>query len=131
MQRKKKIIANRAVSDINRFQGNRLDPLNIGPDDLFDKTRKVLSELPEENRESLRDQILRGLRKAGVNIASALLMLGVLARTPDDLTPPDIGMLLRYVRLNTPEALKAVAGPLAQLLSPEATPSLQLPRKAA
>ena len=131
MQRSKRAIANKAASDINRSQGNIFDPLILEPNDLCNKTQKALLALPEENRKSLRDKLLTGLRKASVNIASALLMLGIPARTPDELTPSDMGKLLRYVRINMPEVVKALAEPLAELLSGEAKPGLQKSRMAA
>jgi len=120
MQRRNRVIRNRAASDINRFQDHPLGPLTLGPDDLRNETQKALSALSEADRESLRDELLTRLREAGVNLASALMLLGIPARTPDDLSPSDMGMLLRYVRINTPEEIKALAKPLARLLSRDA-----------
>lgn len=131
MQRRKRVIANKAASDIKHFRGHPFDPLTLQPDDLCNKTQKALSALPEENRESLRDELLTGLTKAGINIASALMLLGIPARTPDDLSPSDMGKLMRYVRINMPEVIKALAEPLARLLSRAAKPDLEKIREAA
>ena len=124
MHRKNRVITHKAASDIKRFRAHTLDPLTLEPNDLCDRTRDALSTLAEEDRKPRRDEILAGLRQAGVNIASALLLLGIPARTTDELTPSDVGKLLRYVRINVPVAMQALSGPLAQLLCRSAEPAL-------
>ena len=47
----------------------------------------------------------------------ALFMLGIVASSLDDLTPCDVGKLLRYARINTPAIVTALAGPLTELLA--------------
>jgi hypothetical protein len=120
MQRRKKALARLAASHVTRSQSQTLDPTTLEPNDLFNKTQKALSMLSEGSRETLGDELLLGLKQAGVNIASALMVLGIPARTSDELTPSDIGKLLRYVRINAPKAIESLAVPLTQLLSPSA-----------
>jgi hypothetical protein len=90
------------------------------PERLRDRVFKALNKLSTEERASVRDRILSDLRKDGVNIRSALVALGIPAVTPDDLSPSDMAKLVRYVRINRPEALKALGGSLGELISPEA-----------
>jgi hypothetical protein len=93
------------------------DLTRIEPDILRDKVYKALSILPAENQALMHDRMLTGLRNAGVRVGSCLLILGIPAKTADELTPIEMAKLVRYVRLNQPEAIKAVAGTLAELLT--------------
>lgn len=90
------------------------------PEWLRDRVFKALNKLSTQERASVRDTILLDLRKVGVNISSGLVKLGIPAKTPDDLSPSDIAKLVRYVRINTPEALMALSESLGELISPEA-----------
>ena len=89
------------------------------PEWLRDRVFKALNKLPTQERASVRDKILLDLRKVGVNISSGLMKLGIPAKTPDDLSPSDIAKLVRYVRINSPEAIKAISGTLDELIAPE------------
>jgi hypothetical protein len=89
----------------------------IEPDSLRDKVHNALSVLPPEDRDLMRDRLLAVLRKVGVHIGSCLLILGIPARTTDDLTPLEISKLVRYVRINQSEAFKAVAGTVGELFA--------------
>ena len=90
------------------------------PEWLRDTVFNALNKLSTEECASLRDTILSDLGKVGVNIRSALVKLGIPAKTPDDLSPSDIAKLVRYVRINSPEAIKAIGGTLDELIAPEA-----------
>jgi hypothetical protein len=98
-----------------------LEPLpdltRIEPDSLRDKVHKALSTLPQENQALMRERLLAGLRKAGVHVGPCLLILGVPAKTADELTSLEIAKLVRYIRMNHPEAIRAVADTLAELLT--------------
>ncbi len=96
------------------------DLADCNPEWLRDRVFNALSRLSADKRESMRDRILSDLRKAGVNIASGLVKLGIPARTPDELSPSDIAKLVRYVRINTPGAMNVLDGTLTELIAPEA-----------
>ena len=102
-------------------QTTRLGPdlANCSPEWLRDRVLAALKRLSREERESLRDRVLSDLKKAGVNIASGLFKLGILAMTPDELTPSDIAKLVRYVRINTPGAMGILGGTLNELIARE------------
>jgi hypothetical protein len=87
------------------------------PNVLSDQVRRALFRLAPDDFASVRDQVLAGLEEAGVNIGAALFVLGILARTTAELTPSDLASLIRFVRLNSPQAMRAVASPLAQLVA--------------
>ena len=90
---------------------------SVEPDYLRDQVCRALSSISESERSDYRSKLLAELRKAGLRLRQTLLMLGVSARTADDLTAPEIAALIRYVRLTEPKTLSAVAEPLTELLS--------------
>lgn len=90
------------------------------PDMLRDSVRKGLSELSEEDRLLVYARLLTTLNKAGVNLGQLLLVLGIPARTPEELTAPEIATLVRYVRLNVPTAMAALATVLSEFVTTNA-----------
>lgn len=93
------------------------DLTDCSPEWLRDRVFDALNGLSEEERASVRDRILSDLRKAGVNIMSGLMTLGIPARMPDELSPSDIAKLVRYVRINMPGPIKALSGTLTELIA--------------
>ena len=102
-----------------RERGIRLieDPTNLEPDALGESVRKALSALTDDELASWRDQLLSGLRKAGMNLEACRFLIGISEDSIDNLTPSGIAHLIRYVRLNLPDAMKVVAGRLGELLT--------------
>lgn len=94
-----------------------LDLAVIEPDLLRVSVREVLSRLPEEERLAVHVTLLAELNGAGVNIGQHLLLLGIPARSTDELTAAEIATLIRYVRINEPKALAALTPALGGLLS--------------
>lgn len=100
-----------------RFSQQPQDPAQIEPNSLRDKVYTALSGLSFEDRAATRDQLLRSLKEFGVNVSEGLLMLGIPARTADDLTPFDVAKLIRYLRINAPKAIEAISSQLMRLIS--------------
>jgi hypothetical protein len=96
------------------------DLADCSPEWLRDRVFNALNRLSTHEHQRVRDRILSDLRKAGVNIMSGLVMLGIPASMPDELSSSDIAKLVRYVRINMPGAMKVVSGTLAELIAPEA-----------
>jgi len=90
------------------------------PDMLRESVRKGLSQLSAEERPNVYDRLLTALKRAGVNIGQHLLLLGIPARTAEELTAPEIATLVRYVRINEPRAMAALATVLSELLTTNA-----------
>lgn len=97
--------------------GWTVELVDVEPDSLSEAVRAALSSLPEDQRSSVRSRLLTELKKAGLRVRESLLLLGVSARTTDELTAPEIAALIRYVRLTKPNLMKAVAEPLSELLA--------------
>ncbi|HSB11539.1 MAG TPA: hypothetical protein VLM38_18770 [Blastocatellia bacterium] len=93
------------------------DPLTAEPNVLRDRVCKALSLLAEDERSGVRDRILVDLTRAGLNIGQCLLLLGIPARTADELTAPEMATLIRYVRINEPKAMTALVPVLSEMLT--------------
>ena len=48
------------------------------------------------------------LRKAGLNMRAYLVPLGIPGRSPEDLTPTEVAHLIRFLKLNAPQAMPAI-----------------------
>jgi hypothetical protein len=88
----------------------------IPPDELRDRVRAALLRLGSGERVEIRDQLLTQLHRAGVNIGNCLFSLGIMAETPSELTPSDLAYLIRYIRINSPQKIRAVVRLLDTLL---------------
>jgi hypothetical protein len=94
-----------------------VDPTNLEPDALRDSVRDALSALAADELASWRNHLLSGLRKAGMNLEACRFLIGISGDSTDNLSPSGIAHLIRYVRLNLPEAMKVVAERLGKLLT--------------
>ncbi len=106
------------ISDQRSQQGVELAAAE--PDMLRDSVQRGLSQLSEEDRPHVYARLLTTLNKAGVNLGQLLLVLGIPARTPAELTAPEIATLVRYVRLNEPTAMVALATVLSEFVTTNA-----------
>lgn len=103
--------------------------LTIEPNQLRDRIYQAFSNLPVDQRAVINDKLIVGLEQFGVNVSSGLLILGIPAQTSDDLTPSDVAKLMRYLRINAPQALEAIASQLRELMATE-TAIQRLPKAA-
>jgi len=78
---------------------------------------KAISRLPLNERVPVYRKLISELEKAGINVGSRLFLLGIPAAIPEELTPNDVGKLLRSVYLSEPQAITAISETLSQVLS--------------
>jgi hypothetical protein len=83
---------------------------------LRNSVYKALSEVSLHERVRLYKELIGDLKKAGINVGSRLFLLGISARIPEELTPSDIGKLMRSIYSNEPEVL-AASPTLSEILS--------------
>src|SRR5262245_18706628 len=75
---------------------------------LRSAVRQALSQLPAEEQRATQDSLLAALSGAGINIGHHLLVLGIPARSAEELTAPEMAALIRYVRINEPQGMDAL-----------------------
>jgi hypothetical protein len=78
---------------------------------------RALSRVSLQERVLLYKKLIGDLEKVGINVGSRLFLLGITARTLQELTPNDIGKLIRSVYLNEPRAFAAISPTLTEILS--------------
>jgi hypothetical protein len=65
-----------------------------------------------------RDGFIRTLeaemRRTGLNMRAYLIPLGIPGRSPEDLTPTEIAHMMRFLKLNVPQAMPAIERSLAR-----------------
>jgi hypothetical protein len=96
----------------------------LEPDDLRNQVQRAFTRLCEADSKILRQRLLSGLAEAGIHIGASLFMLGIPASSLDELTPSDMGKLLRYTRINSPAVIEALAEPLSDLFVVKREPTL-------
>jgi hypothetical protein len=86
------------------------------PEWLRERIFSALSELSYDERNEAQYEILYHLMNAGVSIGLSLFTLGIPAATPDQLSPSDLAKLVRFIRINKPEVIKAIEASLKELI---------------
>lgn len=94
-----------------------VDLKSVDPDSLRTRLLKVLLAIAPDEQAAVRDRLLAGLAQAGVNISLSLLLLGIPAKTPRELTAADIATLIRFVQINSPQALPLITAQVTELLA--------------
>lgn len=94
-----------------------VDLKSVDPDSLHARLLKVLLALAPDERAAVRDRLLDGLAQAGVSISLSLFLLGIPAKRPRELTAADLATLIRFVRINSPQALPLIAAQVTELLA--------------
>jgi hypothetical protein len=93
-----------------------VDPAVMDPDALRNRLLQAFSILRSDESQSLRDDLLGGFTRTGIDVGATLLLIGCPAEAPDNVTPPELAHLVRFVRINRPAALAAVSVPLTKLM---------------
>lgn len=116
----KQTVKRHSGARIKRRPGlTRVQPLDLAtyePNDLRDRVFRALSELAADDGAAARDHILDALRQGGVDLANCLLLLGIIARSPEEMTPLEVAKLVRYVRINSPLALSLLGDEIVRLI---------------
>ena len=119
MKHKTKTSHEKSWAQLEPDTSQKVDPVISDPDELRDRVRNALSKLCVEERIAVRDQLLAQLHQAGVHLGNVLFALGIAAEMPSALMPSDVAYLIRYVRINSPDKIRAVAGLLTKLMAPD------------
>jgi hypothetical protein len=89
-------------------QTARMGVDGLGPDELKNTIRDGLVEMNMSEREAFFETLEGEMRLFGLDVRKYLVPLGIPGRSPEDLTPTEIGHLVRYLKINVPKAMPAV-----------------------
>ena len=107
------------VNEAKNGHAESSDPAKMDPNFMRDAVRSALLSLPLDERARARDRILSSLRKAGLDLGTLLILLGINVKLADELTPSDLAHLIRYLRLTSAAKLDAVKPEIVGLLGVE------------
>ena len=81
---------------------------HLDADELKDSVREMLILMEALERKLFIKSLEYELFRSGLSIGAYLIPLGISARDAEDLTPNEIGHLIRFFRMNVPKAMAAV-----------------------
>ena len=81
---------------------------SVDPDDLKLLVSDGLTAMTTAERESFILALERELRAAHLSMRLYLFPLGISANSPQDLTPGDVGHLIRFLKISVPRATGVV-----------------------
>src|ERR1700694_2836286 len=99
-------IQTRGVQSINRTSTSAM--VSVDADDLKQLVRDGLASMTTADRETFILALERALRSANLSMRTYLIPLGISASSPEELTPGDVGHLVRFFKINVPRAMRAV-----------------------
>jgi hypothetical protein len=80
----------------------------LDPNELKNLVRDGLMALSMPEREEFIQTLGAEMKRVSLSIRAYLVPLGIPARSPEDLTPTEVGHLIRFLRINVPQATAAV-----------------------
>jgi len=86
----------------------------LDPNELKNLVRDGLMALSMPEREEFIQTLGAEMKRASLSIRAYLVPLGIPARSPEDLTPTEVGHLIRFLRINVPQATSAVERAMAR-----------------
>ena len=76
--------------------------------ELKEIIRDGLVAMNVTEREDFISTLEAEMRRAGLNMRAYLIPLGIPGRSPEDLTPTEVAHMMRFLKLNVPQAMPAI-----------------------
>ena len=80
----------------------------LDPNEMKTVIRDGLSKMTIADREDFIQVLEAEMRRANLDLRAYLVPLGIPGRTPEELTPTEVGHLVRFLKINVARAMKAV-----------------------
>ena len=80
----------------------------IDPNELKAIVRDGLSVMAMPDREEFIQVLETEMKRSHLNLRAYLIPLGIPGRTPEELTPTEVGHLIRFLKINVDQAIKAI-----------------------
>jgi hypothetical protein len=84
------------------------------PNELKSLVRDGLVSMNMAEREEFIQTLETEMRRNSLNMRAYLVPLGIPGRSPEDLTPTEVGHLIRFLKINVPAAMSAVEKAMAR-----------------
>jgi hypothetical protein len=81
---------------------------SLDPNELKSLVRDGLVAMNMTDREDFIQGLETEMRRASLNMRAYLIPLGIPGRSPEDLTPTEVGHLIRFLKINVPQAMQAI-----------------------
>ena len=101
-------IMKRNVQNKSSAVAGPVDLKSITADELKGIVRDGMFAMTAPEREAFCEELQASLKKVGLDLVSYVIPLGITGRSAEDLTPTEIGHLLRYLRINVPKASSVI-----------------------
>lgn len=98
----------------SRNQVSTIGPTSLDPNDLESLVRDGLVAMNMADREDFIQGLETEMRRTNLNMRAYLIPLGIPGRSPEDLTPTEVGHLIRFLKINVPQAMPAIEKALAR-----------------
>jgi hypothetical protein len=86
----------------------------LDPNELKNIVRDGLVAMDISQRAAFISELGTELKRLHLDIRAYLVPLGIPGRSPEDLTPTEVGHLVRFLKLNVPNAMRGVEKALAR-----------------
>lgn len=109
MARKMRIGSKRTGDHLSRSESSLLDG-----DHLKDVVRDGLMSMKVDGRIEFIQMLETEMRRSNLSMAAYLIPLGIMASKPNELTPTEIGHVVRFLKIIVPHAMPAVERTMAR-----------------
>ena len=86
----------------------------VDASELKEVVRDGLVGMNIAEREEFIGTLEAEMRRSGLNMRAYLIPLGIPGRSPEDLTPTEVAHMIRFLKLNVPQAMSAIERALSQ-----------------
>ena len=106
-------VKNKMARNIHAKQNRKVESVpiswsTIDAGELKEIIRDGLVALNVTEREEFIATLEAEMRRAGLNMRAYLIPLGIPGRSPEDLTPTEVAHMMRFLKLNVPQAMQAM-----------------------
>jgi len=98
----------------NKNSSKQGKPDSTRPERVEGRDSDGLANMTMSDREEFIRTLEAEMRRISLNVRAYLIPLGIPGRTPEDLTPSEVGHLVRYLKLTVPQAMPAVERAMAR-----------------
>lgn len=97
-----------ARTEIQSMNGAKKTFAYLDPNEIKSIVRDGLAKMTLADREEFIQILEAEMKRSNLNLRAYLVPLGIPGRTPEELTPTEVGHLIRFLKINVTNALKAI-----------------------